>query len=146
MQSQMQCFLYHVLDRFVNISRSNTNPSRPLEVKTPASMHEHRIFHSPNAHQQKTYTMHIFPNISFFHNYLHLQQLQMKHKQQPQWPSFINKLKWTKHISCAASQTLIKQAHCQTQASILHIYICTYKTEYNLAHIISKCHSSEVSW
>ena len=32
----MQCFLYHVLDRFVNISRSNTNPSRPLEVKTPA--------------------------------------------------------------------------------------------------------------
>ena len=109
-------------------------------------MHEHHIFHSPNAHQQKTYTMHIFPNISFFHNYLHLQQLQMKHKQQPQWPSFINKLKWTKHISCAASQTLIKQAHCQTQESILHIYICTYKTEYNLAHIISKCHSSEVSW
>ena len=36
MQNQMQCFSYHVLDKFVNISRDNTNPSTPLAVKTPA--------------------------------------------------------------------------------------------------------------
>ena len=54
--------------------------------------------------------------------------------------------RWTKHISCTASQTRIKQAQCHPQESILHIYICTYKTAYNLADIISKCHSAGVSW
>ena len=54
----------------------------------------------------------------------------------------MNKLTRSKHMSCTASQTWIKQAQCHPQESILHIYIFTYKTEYNLAHIISKCLSS----
>ena len=197
-------------------------PARLWQWKHLQGMHEHDIFHSPNAHKQKTYIMHIFPNMSFFHSYLHLQQLQIAsvHATLHLWLTTIPSVcldgiydfsntyhtssrplevktparhAWASHLSytkcpstkniyhahlpkhiflsqlftpspaanetqttttmtifhqntCTASQTLIKQAHCRTQESILHIYICTCKTEYNLAHIISKCHSSEVSW
>ena len=76
-----------------SVSRTMSWSSLSTSLKTPPTsarlwqwrhlqgMREHHIFHSPNAHEQKTYIMHIFPNMSFFHNYLHLQQLQMKHKQ-----------------------------------------------------------------
>ena len=52
-------------------------PARLWQFKHLQGMHEHHIFNSPNAHKQKTYIMHIFPNMSFFHSYLHLQQLQI---------------------------------------------------------------------
>ena len=114
------------LDGIYDFSNTYHTSSRPLEVKTPANMHEHHIFHTPNAHQQKTYTMHIFPNISFFHNYLHLHQLQMKHKQQPQWPSFINKLTMNKtHIVYSFPNTNQTSTlpHTRIHLAYLHMYM-----------------------
>ena len=70
--------------------------------------------------------MHIFPNISFFHNYFHLKQLQMKHKQQPQWPSFINKLTMNKtHIVYSFPNTNQTSTlpHTRIHLAYLHMYI-----------------------
>ena len=68
--AELRCSVSHTTS-WTGLSTSLVDNTIPQHASgsgnTLQGMHEHHIFHSPNAHKQKTYITHIFPNMSFFH-------------------------------------------------------------------------------